>query len=157
MYYCVSQLAVTAFGACGGPMVGVFLLAGAFPWGNKYVSSFLTFVSTSAPSCLSSSLLPSSSSVVYLLAPEEDNVCRKRFCTVVSLCFGIRCIGECIFLDLFYSVNLTSSCSHIPQIRESFFGLSIHLLRPPNPPSWASQSTFLGLPVHLLDPLNPPS
>ena len=65
MYYCVLQLAVTAFGACGGPMVGVFLLAGAFPWGNKYVSSFLTCVFTSAPSCLSSSLLPSSS-VVYL-------------------------------------------------------------------------------------------
>ena len=47
--------------------------------------SFLTFL-TSAPSCLSSSLLPSSF-VVYLLAPKEDDICRKRSCTIVSLCF----------------------------------------------------------------------
>ena len=97
-------------------------------------------------------LLPLS---IYLLAPEEDNFCRKRLCTVVSLCFGIRCFGGYIFLDLFYFVNLTSSCLHIPQIRELFFGLSIHLLRPPSQPSWVSQSTFLGLPFHFLGPPSP--
>ncbi|KAK7110795.1 hypothetical protein V1264_014614 [Littorina saxatilis] len=32
----VTQIATSAFGACGGPMVGMFLLGGAFPWGNKY-------------------------------------------------------------------------------------------------------------------------
>ncbi|KAK7105393.1 sodium-coupled monocarboxylate transporter 1-like [Littorina saxatilis] len=32
----VSQIATSAFGACGGPMVGMFLLGGAFPWGNEY-------------------------------------------------------------------------------------------------------------------------
>ncbi|KAK7508626.1 hypothetical protein BaRGS_00000192 [Batillaria attramentaria] len=32
----VSQIAMTVIGACGGPMVGVFLLGGGFPRGNKY-------------------------------------------------------------------------------------------------------------------------
>ncbi|KAK7508625.1 hypothetical protein BaRGS_00000191 [Batillaria attramentaria] len=32
----VTQMGATAFGAVGGPMVGMFLLGGAFPWGNKY-------------------------------------------------------------------------------------------------------------------------
>ncbi|XP_076464538.1 sodium-coupled monocarboxylate transporter 1-like [Babylonia areolata] len=32
----VTQLAVTAFGACGGPIVGIFMLGGAFPRANKY-------------------------------------------------------------------------------------------------------------------------
>ena len=37
-------------------------------------------------SCLSFSLVPSSF-VVYFLAPEEDNFCRKRSCTIVFLRF----------------------------------------------------------------------
>nr|KAG5714190.1 hypothetical protein BaRGS_018407 [Batillaria attramentaria] len=32
----VSQMAVSAFGACGGPILGMFFLGGAFPRGNKY-------------------------------------------------------------------------------------------------------------------------
>ncbi|KAL8578442.1 hypothetical protein ACOMHN_028714 [Nucella lapillus] len=32
----VTQLATTAFGACGGPIVGMFMLGGAFPRANKY-------------------------------------------------------------------------------------------------------------------------
>ena len=51
-----------------------------------YTYSFLTSF-TSASSCLPSSLLLSSSFVIYLLAPEEDDFCWKRSCTIVSLCF----------------------------------------------------------------------
>ena len=70
------------------------------------------FFFTSAPSCLSSSLLPSSF-VVYLLAPEEDSYfCSK---TLVFCCFlAFRHTGGYIFLDLFNFVDLTGSCSLIP-------------------------------------------
>ena len=44
-------------------------------------------------------------------APEEDNFCRNRSCTIVSLCF--RRIDENVSLDLFCFVNLTSACSLI--------------------------------------------
>ena len=44
---------------------------------------------------------------------EEDNFCRKRLCTVVSVCFVA--LWGYISLDLFYSVNLTSSWSFIPK------------------------------------------
>jgi len=57
----------------------------------------LIIIFTSAPSCLSSALLPSSFIIIYLLAPEEEF-------SVESTCvsFVFRRIGEYISLDLFY-------------------------------------------------------
>ena len=49
---------------------------------------------------------------IYLLAPEEDISLSKA---IVYYCFLVfRSIGEYIFLDLFYFVNLASSCLLIP-------------------------------------------
>ena len=71
------------------------------------------FFFTLAPSCQTSSLLPSSF-VVTLLAPEENIFLLK---VPVYCCFlAFRRIGEYISLDLFYFVNLTSSCSLIETI-----------------------------------------
>ena len=52
---------------------------------------------------------------VSLLRPEEDNFLSK---VLVCYCFLVfRRIGEYVSLDLFYFVNLTSSCSLIPGLR----------------------------------------
>ncbi|KAH9518503.1 Sodium-coupled monocarboxylate transporter 1 [Bulinus truncatus] len=32
----VAQMGLSVFGACGGPILGVFLLGASIPWGNKY-------------------------------------------------------------------------------------------------------------------------
>ena len=70
-------------------------------------------------------------SSVSLLTPEEDHFCRKRLYTTVSLCFVALVSSN---LDLFYFVNLTSSCSFIPRIMcvgLSLFSLRPDLFRPP--------------------------
>ena len=49
---------------------------------------------------------------IHLLAPEDDNLPKA----LAQYCFLVfRRIGEYIFLDLFCFVNLTSTCSLIPQ------------------------------------------
>ena len=56
---------------------------------------------------------------IYRLSPEEDNFLLKA---LVFHCFFVFCrIGEYnISLDLFYFVNLTSSCSFIPHDSDTF-------------------------------------
>ena len=64
----------------------------------------------SDPSCLLSSLLPSSF-VVYL-----SSCTRRRHFFVERACVLVfHCIGEYITLDLFYLVNLASICSLSPK------------------------------------------
>ena len=66
--------------------------------------------------CLPSSLLPFSFVVcIHLLAPEEDNFVES----VRVLLFSCVVLCEYIFLNLFYFVNLNSSCSLIPWILAS--------------------------------------
>ena len=56
---------------------------------------------------------------IYLLAPEKDFLLLSK--ALVSYCFLVfRRTGEYIFLDLFYFVNFTSSCSLIPPISSLF-------------------------------------
>ena len=57
--------------------------------------------------------------VDYLLAPDKDNFLSKALVFHRFLVF--HHIGENISLDLFYFVNLTSSCSLIPQKKNVFF------------------------------------
>ena len=73
-------------------------------------------------SCLSS-LLPSSF-VVYLLEPEEDNFCRKRSCTIDSLCF-VALVSTFLYICSIHFVNLTSSCSLIPRLSQLSSAVSV--------------------------------
>ena len=79
---------------------------------------------TSAPSCLSSSLLPSSF-VVYLLTPEEDNHCRKRSCTIGSLCLVA-------LVSTFPQQSCEPILSTSPAVVHSFRSarLAVHVCRP---------------------------
>ena len=83
------------------------------------------FTKKSAP-CLSSSLLPTSFIVVYLLAPEEDNFLSK---VLVFPCFLVfRRIGEYISLDLFSFVSLISNCSLMTERKHTHTRYSRHVL-----------------------------
>ena len=61
---------------------------------------------------------------IYLLTPDKDNFLSKVF-AFHSLFLVFRRIGECISLDLFYFVSLTSCSSLIPStvsVRQDWIG-----------------------------------
>ena len=82
-------------------------------WFESETYSLLTFF-TSVPSCLSSSLLPSSFVVcLFFLHPKKTVFFWSK--GLVYSCFLVfHHTGEYIALNLFYFINLTSSCSLIP-------------------------------------------